>query len=171
MSKNFKLTAVIETPKGCRNKYVYDHKLGIFRLKKILPEGMVFPYNFGFIPDTISDDGDPSDILVLMDESAFPGCFVDVRVVGILKAKVIEKNEKDAKENPRFFGIAEESNLYDDIENIEDFGRKFLEEVEHFFINYSALSGKKFIPQGWYGKKEAWDCFEEFAENFQQATN
>src|SRR5437763_15391103 len=65
------ITAVIETPRGCRNKYTYDEDTGTFQLKKTLPEGMVFPYNFGFIPQTLAPDGDPADILVLMDEPAF----------------------------------------------------------------------------------------------------
>ena len=65
---------IIETPKGCRNKYKFDPEMGTFKLSKVLPEGMVFPYDFGYIPDTHAEDGDPIDVLLLMDQPAFPGC-------------------------------------------------------------------------------------------------
>src|SRR5947209_8129063 len=81
---------VIETPRGCRNKYAFDKKSKTFRLKKILPAGAVFPYDFGYIPDTEGQDGDPLDILVIMDEPAFTGCCLECRVVGALKAKQSE---------------------------------------------------------------------------------
>jgi inorganic pyrophosphatase len=71
---NAGLTVIIETPKGSRNKYAYDPKERIYGLRKVLPAGMAFPYDFGFVPSTIADDGDPLDVLVLMDEPAFPGC-------------------------------------------------------------------------------------------------
>ena len=89
------LKAVIETPKGCRNKYAYDKDTGTFQLKKTLPEGMVFPYNFGFIPQTLAPDGDPVDVLVLMDEPVFTGCIADVKILGIINAEQFEKNEKN----------------------------------------------------------------------------
>jgi inorganic pyrophosphatase len=73
---------VIETPKGSRNKYAFDPELRTFKLKKVLPEGMVFPHNFGFIPSTKAEDGDPLDVLILMDQPAFPGCVIDARLVG-----------------------------------------------------------------------------------------
>src|SRR5262252_5677838 len=74
------IQVVIETPKGSRNKYAYDPKVGLFRLKKALPAGMAFPYDFGFVPSTLADDGDPVDVLVLMDEPAFPGCLLKCRI-------------------------------------------------------------------------------------------
>ena len=83
---------VIEVPKGSRNKYVYDDALGLFRLKKILPAGAVFPFDFGFIPSTIGGDGDPLDVLVLMDEPAFPGCLVPARIVGVIEADQTERD-------------------------------------------------------------------------------
>jgi inorganic pyrophosphatase len=76
---------IIETPKGCRNKYKYDPEFGAFKLSKVLPEGMVFPYDFGFIPGTKADDGDPIDVLLLMDQPAFPGCVIESRLIGVLE--------------------------------------------------------------------------------------
>lgn len=80
-----KLRVVIETPKGSRNKFAFDPKEGIFELKKVLPAGMAFPYDFGFVPSTKADDGDPVDVLVLMDEPAFAGCVLTCRVIGVIE--------------------------------------------------------------------------------------
>lgn len=86
------LNVVIETPKNCRNKYAYDEKLGIFVLKSILAVGQSFPYDFGFIPQTLGGDGDPLDVLVLMDEPAFAGCLVPSRLVGVIEAKQTDRD-------------------------------------------------------------------------------
>ena len=79
------LRVVIETPKGSRNKYAFDAKEKVFELKKVLPAGMDFPYDFGFVPSTTADDGDPVDVLVLMDEPAFTGCVLKCRIIGIIE--------------------------------------------------------------------------------------
>src|SRR4051812_37612953 len=85
------LNVVIETPRGSRNKYSYDADQAVFRLKKILPEGHVFPFDFGFVPRTKGGDGDPLDVLVLMDEPGLPGVVVECRIIGVIQAK--QKNE------------------------------------------------------------------------------
>src|SRR5581483_718248 len=77
------LQVIVETPKGSRNKYKFEPKLGMFVLGKVLPDGMVFPYDFGFVPSTMADDGDPLDVLLLMDEPAFPGCLIESHVIGV----------------------------------------------------------------------------------------
>src|SRR5690348_1777047 len=84
---------VIETPKGCRNKYAWDPEMRIFKLKKTLPVGDRFPFDFGFIPSTEGDDGDPLDVLLLLDEPAFAGCLVKARLVGIIEAKQTEEGK------------------------------------------------------------------------------
>lgn len=84
------INAIVETPKGSRNKYVYDEENDIIKLKKALPAGMVFPFDFGFIPSTIAEDGDPMDILVLTDSPTFPGCLVESKVLGIIKVELEE---------------------------------------------------------------------------------
>ncbi len=76
---------IVETPRGSRNKLKYDEELGVFRLKKVLPTGMAFPHDFGFVPSTKAEDGDPVDVLVLMDESAYPGCVVESRLFGVIE--------------------------------------------------------------------------------------
>ena len=85
------LDIIIETPKGSRNKIKYDAKSRKFKLSKILPEGMVFPYDFGFAPSTQAQDGDPLDVLVLTDEPLFPGCMVRCSLIGVIEAKQRER--------------------------------------------------------------------------------
>src|SRR3979490_2074974 len=89
------IQVVIETPKGCRNKYAFDPEQKVFELKKVLPVGMAFPYDFGFIPSTKAEDGDPVDVLVLMDEPAFPGVLLKCRVVGIIEGEQGKKKNKE----------------------------------------------------------------------------
>ncbi len=84
---------VIETPRGSRNKYKLDEKSGRFKLSKIMPEGMVFPFDFGFFPGTRAEDGDPLDVLVLCEEPTFPGCQIDCRLAGVLLARQVDKGD------------------------------------------------------------------------------
>src|SRR6202043_965268 len=96
------LRVVIETPKGSRNKFAFNPDDQIFELKKVLPAGMAFPYDFGFVPSTKADDGDPVDVLVLMDEPAFPGCVLKCRPIGVIEGEQIMKaNKKDKERNDR----------------------------------------------------------------------
>src|SRR5205809_7985803 len=85
--------AIIETPKGCRNKFDYDPDSNLFMLGGLLPEGMMFPFDFGFIPSTLGEDGDPLDIMVLMDAPAYVGCLIQVRIIGIIEAEQTEDRE------------------------------------------------------------------------------
>jgi inorganic pyrophosphatase len=94
-SKNADLTVIIETPKGSRNKYAYSPEEGIFELRKVLPAGMAFPYDFGFVPSTLAGDGDPLDVLVLMDEPAFPGCKLTCRIVGVIEGEQGAKKKRE----------------------------------------------------------------------------
>src|SRR6185437_6514777 len=87
--------AVIETPKGARSKFDYDPKSRLFRLKTVLPEGMSFPLDFGFVPSTLCDDGDPLDVMVLADEPTFTGALLDVRLIGVIEAQEVEDERKE----------------------------------------------------------------------------
>jgi inorganic pyrophosphatase len=86
------LNVIIETPKGSRNKFNYDEEHQLFKLGGVLPAGAVFPYDFGFLPNTVGGDGDPLDVLVLMDEPAFAGCLVPARLVGVIEAEQTERD-------------------------------------------------------------------------------
>src|SRR5579862_2843606 len=92
---NDKIQVIIETPKGSRNKYAFDMEQRVFQLTKVLPAGMAFPYDFGFVPSTMAEDGDPVDVLVLMDEPAFPGCLLKCRVVGVIEGEQRENGNKE----------------------------------------------------------------------------
>jgi inorganic pyrophosphatase len=151
---------VIETPKLCRNKYDYDEEAKRFRLKKILPAGAVFPFDFGFIPDTKGEDGDPLDVLVIMDEPAYPGCIIECRIIGALKARQTEKNKK-VEENDRLVAVSVVSTSYSDVKTLKDINKNLLSDIEHFFISYNKQEGRKFEPQGWVDAKEAMELIKE----------
>jgi inorganic pyrophosphatase len=147
------LHVIIETPKGCRNKYAYDQERQTFVLKTVLPNGAVFPFDFGSVPGTKGQDGDPLDILVLMDEPAFTGCLVEARLIGVIEATQTEKNKKER--NDRLIAVAAESHTHGHIRKMSDLNSTLLEEIEHFFISYNESRGKKFKPIGRYGPKRA----------------
>src|SRR5580698_2338761 len=125
--------AIIETPKGCRNKFDYDPDSNLFMLGGLLPEGMMFPFDFGFIPSTLGDDGDPVDIMVLMDTPAHVGCLMDVRIVGIIEAKQTEHGK--TKTNDRLLGVAVHSYDHENMMSIEDVSKTLLSQVEEFFVS------------------------------------
>ena len=87
---NATIHVVIETPKGCQNKYKFDPNLRSFRLNRVLPDGMAFPYDFGFVPSSKADDGDPADVLLLMDAPAFTGCVVESRLIGVIDVHQVD---------------------------------------------------------------------------------
>lgn len=135
---------VIETPRGSRKKYDYDEKTKSFGLKKLLPLGMCFPYDFGFLPGTKGQDGDPLDAMVISEFNTFPGCHVQCRLIGALKAEQTEKGK--TIRNDRFFFIPEPSVVYKHIKSIKDFPANHLRELLFFFINYNEPEGKEFNP-------------------------
>lgn len=136
------IQVIIETPKNSRNKYSFDPQQKIFALKKVLPAGMTFPYDFGFIPSTKAEDGDPTDVLVLMDEPAFPGCLLKCRLIGIIEGE--QKSKSGKKRNDRIVAIEQANHSYAHVKHVDDLGRKFVEELEQFFVNYHQLSGSKY---------------------------
>lgn len=161
MKKNEKNTieVIIETPKGCRNKYNYDEKLKAFKLKKILPAGAVFPFDFGFIPDTKAEDGDPLDVLVIMDEPAYPGTIIECRILGALKAKQSEKGMMI--ENDRLIAVSTVSRDYSNVKELKDLNDNLKDEIQHFFVSYNNEEGKIFQPQGWADSEEAMEMIKE----------
>src|ERR1700733_4015427 len=147
------IQVVIETPKGSRNKYAFDAEQRVFELKKVLPAGMTFPYDFGFIPRTLAEDGDPVDVLVLMDEPAFPGCVLKCRLIGIIEGE--QGNKKKTERNDRLVAVEKENHSFADIKVIDDLGKTFLRELEIFFANYHELSDEQFRVLDVKGPKQA----------------
>src|SRR6266487_5665646 len=148
------LRVVVETPKGSRNKFAFDPDQHLFKLKKVLPTGMAFPYDFGFVPSTEAEDGDPIDVLILMDEPAFPGCVLKCRPIGVIEGEQSDKKKK-AIRNDRVIAIQEDAHAWTDVKTIDDLGKQFCCELEEFFVNYHRLSGKEYRVLGRKGPAEA----------------
>src|SRR5712671_8067256 len=137
------LRIVIETPKGSRNKYDYDPDTDTFELAKVLPEGMNFPFDFGFVPSTLAEDGDPLDVLVLMDAPAVPGCTLKVRALGAIEARQKEKGSEWIR-NDRVIALAENARVHESARRLDDLGPHVLKDIKEFFTNYNKLFDKKF---------------------------
>jgi inorganic pyrophosphatase len=150
---------VIETPKGSRNKYAFDSEQRSFRLKKVLPEGMVFPHDFGFIPSTTADDGDPLDVLILMDQPAFPGCIVEARLIGVIQGEQKEDGKKER--NDRLIAVSNTSHTHSDIKKIGDLNESLVREIEKFFVNYHSNDGTTFKVLACKGPDVAAKCLKK----------
>lgn len=144
---------IIETPAGSRNKFGFDTEQGIFAHKATLPAGMTFPYDFGFLPQTLAPDGDPIDVLLLMDEPAFPGISVKGRLIGVIEGQQLDGKKKIR--NDRLVVVAEESHRYENVHKLKDLPDQWTEEVEEFFVNYHDMEGKKYELLGTKGAGEA----------------
>jgi len=148
------LRVVIETPKGSRNKFAFNAKEHVFELKKVLPAGMAFPYDFGFVPCTEAEDGDPVDVLVLMDEPAFPGCVLTCRPIGVIQGEEVGKKKKKTR-NDRIIAVEKDAHSWADIKTIGDLGKQFVRELEEFFVDYHRLSCKQYRVLARKGRTQA----------------
>ena len=153
---------VIETPKGSRNKYAYDPAKHAFKLSKVLAEGMMFPYDFGFVPSTKAADGDPLDVLVLMDEPTFPGCILDCSLIGVIEAK--QEEEGKLVRNDRLIAVAAQSLRYADLNHIRDLNENMLKQIEAFFVNYQELRNVELKILGRRGPEGALQILRKAAE-------
>jgi inorganic pyrophosphatase len=162
------INVVIEIPKGSHNKYEFDEKFGVFKLDRVLYSPFHYPFDYGFIPQTRSEDGDHLDALVIGSDPVFPGCLVEARPIGMLH--MIDSGEPDAKilavqvKNPRFEKIK-------DIADIEASNPHLLKEVAHFFKTYKDLQGKSVDIQGWKGLAEAKVEIKKAAEAYKKESN
>ena len=147
------LQVVIETPKGSHNKFAFDPEQRVFMLKKVLPAGMTFPYDFGFLPQTKAPDGDPIDVLLFMDEPAYPGCAVMARLIGVMEGEQIDGKKKIR--NDRLLAVAEANHSYGYLKKVKDLPKQFLKELQDFFVNYHKLEGKEYKLLGCKGVQAA----------------
>ena len=163
--KNCEVNVVIETPRGSRVKYAWKPEHELFAHRRLLPLGMTFPYDFGFIPSTVAEDGDPLDILVLLEESLAVGTLVEARLIGVIEAEQTEpaagqkpgkKNPKtQTKRNDRLIAIGKLSKDYAGIEDPRKMRPDTIDQIQAFFQQYNKLEGKKFKPIGVRGPKQA----------------
>jgi len=138
-SEKDSLNAIIETPRGSRNKYNFEKASRLFLLKKILPPGLCFPLDFGFIPHTKAEDGDPMDVLLFMEEPGFPGCLVECRVIGIIAAE--QTKEGKLIRNDRVLCVSANSKQFENLKDISDVSKEFLDDIGRFFETYHHLEG------------------------------
>jgi len=144
---------VIETPKNSRRKYKFDEASGLFKLAYVLPEGMNFPFDFGFVPSTRAEDGDPLDVMVIADEPGCVGTLTDIRLVGVIHAQQSEDGK--ATENDRLLAIPVHAHSHQKIRNIKELDHSILDQIESFFLSYTKVQGKKFKIKGCSGPREA----------------
>lgn len=161
------LNVIIETPKGSRNKFNYDEEYHLFKLGGVLPAGAVFPFDFGFIPSTLGGDGDPLDVLLLMDEPAFPGCLVPARLIAVIEAEQTERDGETTR-NDRLIAIAADSHTHRNVRTLADISTALVDEIEHFFVSYNQIKGKQFKPLGRFGPIKAARLIEEGAQLFRR---
>ena len=145
--------AIIESPKGSRSKYAFDPETGAFALKRILPDGMSFPLDFGFVPGTSAEDGDPLDILVLNDEPGCVGALVEARLVGVIEGE--QREDGKTFRNDRILAVAQVSHLFRSIRVADDLDGPVLKNLTQFWVNYGALRGAEFVVLGLQGPQAA----------------
>ena len=155
---------IIETPRGSSLKYSYQPASGTFYVKRILPPGMVFPFNFGFIPSTLGQDGDPVDILLLNEEPAACGCLLQARLLAVVKVEQAEGGE--TFRNDRLVGCIRDEESPDEVTRIE-FNERRLAQIRFFFSTYNEFSGKEFKILGTGDSQEAERLVREGQKNFQ----
>ncbi|WP_316812334.1 inorganic diphosphatase [Pedobacter heparinus] len=137
------VTVIVETPKGSGQKYDYDPQTGKMKLKKVMPLGLVFPFDFGFIPGTVGGDSDPLDVLIVSEVSAFSGCVMDCRIIGAFKVVQQECNGEHMR-NDRLIAVPEVSQRYANVTSLRDLSKTIVEQAIAFFTSYNQQAGKKF---------------------------
>jgi inorganic pyrophosphatase len=143
---------VIETPKGSTVKYVWDETTRQIRVKRVMPLGAYFPFNFGFFPGTLAEDGDPLDVLVLMDTAIQPGVVMEVRIIGALK---VEQTKKETIRNDRIIAVQDTCAVYGAYTSLEDIPAAMRKGMVHFFKSYNEYRGQQFVCIGWGDAAEA----------------
>ena len=155
---------VVETPRGSRAKFAYDPKIETFSLTKSLLTGLTYPHDWGFVPSTKADDGDPLDIMVIHDAATFPGLVITCRVIGILQIE--QKSKSKSERNDRLFAVPRRSHSERGLESVRDLTRPIQEELEKFFIATDELEDKKLKILGWKGPKVAVQAIKDSAKTF-----
>jgi inorganic pyrophosphatase len=146
---------IVEIPRGSRNKYEYDHGTGQIFLDRVLFSSVHYPTDYGFIPDTLSEDGDPLDVLILTIEPTFPGCLVRARPIGVLDMR--DEKGRDHK----ILAVPFRDPHFDTVRDLADLPTHWLREIENFFETYKRLEDKFTEMLGWDEVNAAWRIIEE----------
>jgi inorganic pyrophosphatase len=153
---------LVEIPKGSRNKYEYDEELGAIKLDRFLFSSVVYPTDYGFIPETLAEDGDPLDAMVCVSEPTFPGCVIDVKAIALLKMS--DEEGPDAK----VLCVPLSDPAWNQMERLEDLPPYLREEIAHFFSIYKQPEGKVVEVDGWYPAEAAVVEIEACAERWRE---
>ena len=159
-----RLHVIVETPGGSRSKFKYEPHSGLFMLYKLLPLGAAFPYDFGFIPATLEQDGDPLDVLVIGDEPTFAGCLLTVRVLGVIEANQTDRGV--TIRNDRLVAKPETERIQPGERSLDDLPARVVEEIEHFFVSYNIAQNRVFGVIARRGPQVAARRIEESVANF-----
>ncbi|HEX9047447.1 MAG TPA: inorganic diphosphatase [Verrucomicrobiae bacterium] len=159
------VNVIVETPKGSRVKYAYQPECGLFYAKRVLPDGMMFPFNFGFIPSTLGEDGDPLDILLVNEEPAVTGCLVKARLLAVMEAEQSEQAE--TSRNDRIVGLIQDEETPPEFQSVRlDEAR--MAQIGFFFAGYNKISGKEFKVLGTGDPKRAKQLVREGIKRFEK---
>jgi inorganic pyrophosphatase len=153
------IDVVIETPKGSKYKYKFDEERNRFKVHKLLPSGLAFPYDFGFIPDTKGGDGDPLDVMIFSEDSFFPGSVIECQILGAIKAK--QSSDDETVRNDRIIVTPKLTAEKDKEVALEDFSKHKIKELEDFFTYYNKMEGKEFKSLGILTAKETWKMIKD----------
>ena len=156
------VTAIVEIPRGSRNKYELDKDTGMLRLDRVLYSAVHYPGDYGFIPRTLHEDGDPLDILVRINEPTFPGCMVDARPIGVLK--MLDRGEPDDK----ILAVPVNDPFHGEYFDIADLPGHYMKEIEHFFHIYKDLEGKRIQIVGWEQHESAIQIIRESIVRYEE---
>ncbi len=159
------LRVVVETPRGANIKIKYDEDLGCFSLSRILPLGVTYPYDFGFVPQTLAQDGDPLDVMVLIDALTYPGVVISCRLLGALH---VEERGLRGRPNHRLVAVPVKAARKDDLRNFSDLGRRMQQELERFFVMSSAFTSKDPVVRGWVGPDAAFDMVQRSISRYKE---
>ncbi len=151
---------VVEIPKKSRNKYEYDEKGGFVKLDRVLFSSLHYPGDYGFIPRTLHDDGDPLDVLVMTNEPTFAGCVIEARPLGLFR--LVDKGEIDDK----ILAVPHTDPLFNDYQSLEDVPTHFMDEVAHFFSVYKDLEIGQAEARGWSGIEDAYQEIEKAVDRY-----
>jgi inorganic pyrophosphatase len=151
---------VIETPQGGRHKLKYEPATDTIGIDATLPAGMVFPFDFGFVPRTKAEDGDPLDVLVLMDDPGYPGVVVSARILGVLEADQTDSDGTTVR-NDRLIALAKDSTSRGDVRSIRDLDQTLVDQITAFFEQYNELRGRRFRLRGVGGPRRAQTILRE----------
>jgi inorganic pyrophosphatase len=158
MAENFH--CLIEIPKGSRNKYEWDEELGAIKLDRFLFSSVVYPTDYGFIPETVGEDGDPLDAMVCVSEPTFPGCVIPVKVIALFRMR------DDKGVDDKVVCVPEHDPNWNHVQKLEDLGEPLRDEISHFFSIYKQPEGIAVKVDGWFPREQAIEIIKEAKQRY-----